>query len=68
MLIRCFIILLIFCFTGKTIAGTATSNIAGLINVKDYGAIGDGITSDARAIVNALKILPEDGVLFFPYG
>lgn len=42
---------------------------AGLfVNVKDWGAKGDGSTEDTTAIANAIKALPTNGTLFFPVG
>ena len=43
--------------------------IPGFVNVKDYGAVGDGQTDDTHAIHHALEALPEKGgVLYFPAG
>ncbi|WP_162309282.1 glycosyl hydrolase family 28-related protein [Cohnella abietis] len=44
------------------------SNYAGEINVKDYGAKGDNVADDTRAIQAALDALAEEGaaVLYFP--
>lgn len=38
------------------------------INVKDYGATGDGVTSDTAAIQAAIDDCPEGGSVFFPSG
>lgn len=38
-----------------------------LINVKDFGAIGDGITDDSIAIQTAIDSV-ESGSIFFPFG
>lgn len=39
------------------------------INVKDYGALGDGVNDDTTAINNAVSALPaNNGVLYFPSG
>ena len=41
------------------------------LNVKDFGAIGDGETDDTLAIEKALSVLVKDnkkGVLYFPSG
>ena len=39
-----------------------------VINVKDFGAIGDGVSDDTKAIRAALDFLPEGGRLYFPEG
>ena len=36
------------------------------VNVKDYGAVGDGVTDDTAAIQAALSSLVEYGELYFP--
>lgn len=38
------------------------------INVKDYGATGDGVTDDTAAIKTAVEAVPENGTLYFPVG
>ena len=38
------------------------------LNVKDFGAVGDGVTDDTRAIQAAIHMLPEGGRLIFPAG
>ena len=45
----------------------AAMGISGGINVKDYGAIGDGITDDTAAIQTAINACPS-GSVFFPDG
>ena len=47
-------------FTTKTVT-------AGL-NVKDFGALGDGTADDTAAIQAAIHCLPENGLLHFPAG
>lgn len=43
--------------------------ISDISNVKDYGAIGNGIADDTTSIQNALSTLSESGgVVFFPKG
>jgi Pectate lyase superfamily protein len=38
-------------------------------NVRDYGAVGDGVTDDTTAINSAISALPtEGGVILFPHG
>jgi hypothetical protein len=38
------------------------------INVKSYGALGNGVTDDTQAIRNAILAVPVGGILYFPYG
>ena len=38
------------------------------INVKDFGAVGDGVTDDTAAIKTAIASVPENGTLYFPIG
>jgi len=45
--------------------------IVGAINIKDYGAVGDGVSDDTDAFETALDELvtgPRSGVLFLPAG
>lgn len=50
-------------------SGGTSTGVAGLVNVKDYGAVGDGVTDDSQAIRDAIADLPiEGGTLFFPNG
>lgn len=51
-----------FEFTFKTSKNTC------VINVKDFGAIGDGITEDTTAIQTAINCLPVGAKLYFPKG
>ena len=37
-----------------------------VINVKDFGAIGDGVTEDTQAIQTAINCLPKNAKLYFP--
>ena len=37
-----------------------------IVNVKDYGAVGDGTTDDTAAIQSAVDDLTSNGVLYFP--
>ena len=42
---------------------------AGAVNVKNYGAVGDGKTDDSEAIRKAMAALPDGGgVVYFPPG
>lgn len=47
------------------IAGTAEDNV---LNVKDFGAKGDGSSDDTSAIRSALSSFSSPGVLYFPAG
>lgn len=38
------------------------------VNVRDFGAVGDGITNDTVAIQIAINCLPRGGRLYFPEG
>jgi hypothetical protein len=49
--------------------GNYTRNDIGWHNVKDYGAIGDGVNNDSVSIARALMAIPRTGgVLYFPPG
>ena len=51
------------------IAGLALKQNKFIINVKDYGATGNGTTDDTAAINSAFAALPAGGgILFFPNG
>ena len=38
------------------------------VNVRDFGAIGDGVHDDTQAIQSAINCLPKNGRLYFPKG
>jgi len=38
------------------------------LNVRDFGAVGDGLTDDTRAVQTAIDFLPKNGRLYFPAG
>ena len=44
------------------------NEVLGWINVKDYGAVGDGSTNDKTAIDAAITALTDYSVLYFPPG
>jgi hypothetical protein len=46
----------------------AVSAVGSAVNVKSYGAVGDGITNDAAAISLAITAAGENGTVFFPKG
>jgi hypothetical protein len=37
-----------------------------MVSVKDYGAVGDGVTDDRAAIQNAIDNCPNGGIIYFP--
>ncbi len=41
---------------------------AGILNVRDFGAVGDGKTDDTKAIRKAMNAMGERQTLFFPQG
>jgi len=54
--------------TGSTTARSLADRFADVVNVKDFGAIGDGVTDDTAAIQAALDYIKTDGgTLVFPY-
>lgn len=50
--------------------GRGADAMAGTFNVRDYGAVGDGVTSDATAIAlaKAAAIAAGGGTIYFPAG
>ncbi len=46
----------------------STAKEACCIDVKSFGAVGDGLREDTDAIQNAIHMIPEGGRLFFPEG
>jgi len=48
---------------------TKMNNSYKVINIKDYGAIGDGVVNDTTSINNAVAAVPANrGILYFPSG
>lgn len=45
-----------------------TSSESCCVNVRDFGAVGDGVHEDTAAIQAAISFLPEGGRLWFPAG
>ena len=53
----------------NAVARSAQDKMRDFVSVKDFGAVGDGVTDDATAITNAAIAALEDGKsLFFPTG
>jgi len=47
---------------------TGTDYPGGFLNVKGYGAQGDGVADDTQAFNDAIADLPDNGSLWIPYG
>lgn len=45
-----------------------TKSVSCGLNVRDFGAVGDGVTDDSDAIQTAVHFLPQGGLLHFPAG
>ena len=45
-----------------------TGSETAVINVRDFGAVGDGVTDDSTAIQTAVNCLPKGARLYFPGG
>jgi hypothetical protein len=41
---------------------------AGVVNVKSFGAKGDGVSDDTAAITNAIQRVPANAFIYFPNG
>jgi hypothetical protein len=54
--------------TSVTATGAQLNNLVSMVNVKDYGAIGNGITDDQAAINTALAVVANGGAIYFPEG
>jgi hypothetical protein len=50
------------------VARSAQTKLRETVSVKDFGAVGDGVTDDTAAIQAAVAALSPDGTLVFPYG
>ena len=47
---------------------TVQSKLRDVVSVKDFGAVGDGVTNDTAALAAALAAVPANGTLYFPAG
>jgi hypothetical protein len=55
--------------TGSTTARTLENRFADVVNVKDFGAKGDGVTDDTAAIQAAIySVISNGGQIYFPNG
>jgi hypothetical protein len=55
--------------TGSNTPRNLDDRFADVVNVKDFGAVGDGVADDREAIRNAVhRINAVGGILFFPTG
>lgn len=50
------------------VARTVESKLQDVVNVKDFGAVGDGATEDADAFISAINSLSNGGVVYVPPG
>lgn len=55
--------------SGGNTPRSLAAHFADIVNVKDYGAAGDGVTDDTEAVSAALASIPDTGAtLYFPPG
>ena len=54
--------------TGSTTARSLANRFADVVNVKDFGAVGDGVTDDTAAIQAAINSLSSGGTVLLPCG
>lgn len=56
-----------FAVVNTTISGYVKQNTI-VYNVRDYGAVGDGVTDDSDAVINCINSAKSGGIVFFPEG
>lgn len=56
-----------FTQTGSSVSRLISNKLTDIRSVKDYGAVGDGVTDDGTALQNALNA-NAGGILYFPKG
>ena len=54
--------------TGSTTARTLANRFADVVNVKDFGAVGDGVADDTDAIQAAINSIPNGGAVYLNKG
>jgi hypothetical protein len=54
--------------TGSTTARSLENRFADVVNVKDFGSVGDGVTDDTAAIQAAINSTVNGGIVFCPRG
>jgi len=55
-------------YISKRLNHIVTGNKVNIVDMKSYGAMGDGVTNDSNIIQQAIDTYAEGGVLFFPPG
>jgi hypothetical protein len=50
------------------IGRTVAAKFSDIVNVRDFGAVGNGLTNDNAAIAAAIASLPTGGTVYFPPG
>ena len=54
--------------TGSTTARTLANRFADVVNVKDFGAVGDGVADDTAAIQAAVNVAGQSKKVYIPSG